>query len=121
MSVKDHFRPVNNFVSGIPFTLRTMLRNLPKVGVGNGKPLSLALALYDKQLMFIEAVMCGRCPVEREDKAADIAAKLIIDAAFIHQSIAATGYQIGDFPYDDVAEQLLPKKTEVPDEHTADC
>lgn len=115
MSVKDHIKPVNNFVSGIPLTLRNMLRSLPKVGVGNGKPLSLALSLYEKQLKFIEAVMSGRCPVEREDKAAEIAAKLILDAAFVHQAIASTGYQIGDFPYDDLADIILPKPSDIAD------
>lgn len=110
MSVESQLKPLKNHVLGIPPQVQMMLRTM-RPAKEMTKPLGLALELYERNLKFIEAIMSGRCPVEREEKAAQVAAHLILDTAFIHNAIAGTGYQIGDFPYNYLADRILPRET----------
>lgn len=108
MSVRDHIGPLKSHRLGIPPEVMRMMRHMSDTKPANPKLLGESLNLYEMLVKAIEQFMAGRCPVEREDHAAQIAAHFIVDAAFVHSCIAATGYQIGDFPYDDLADKILP-------------
>ena len=45
-----------------------------------------------------------------EQECADLAAHLIIDAAYVNMCLREAGYAAGEFPYDDVADKLFPKQ-----------
>jgi len=45
-----------------------------------------------------------------EQECADLAAHLIIDAAYVNMCLREAGYAAGAFPYDDLADKLFPKK-----------
>lgn len=110
MSVIDHIKPLKKHSLGIPRMIMESLRHLGDVKPCNEKLRSIALEMYEKLLKHIEEALSGHCPAEREDNAAEIAAHLIIDAAFIHQCIAQTDYPIGEFPYNSVAAKLFPEE-----------
>lgn len=107
--LRDHIRPLKHHCSGIPKNIRDALNQLQ---AGDKRYLESALELYEKlakQLESYEKLGDARCPVEREEQAAEIFAHQIVDLAFIHNAIASSGYQIGDFPYNDLADKIFDK------------
>lgn len=117
--LRDHIKPLAHHCSGIPRQIQQQLNILSMLKVSNivgGRQKQLldnALELYDKllkQLESYEKLGNDKCPVEREEKAAEIMAHMIIDLAFVHQAIASTGYQIGKFPYDELTDAIFGEK-----------
>ena len=115
--LRDHIRPLKHHCSGIPKNIRDALNQLQ---AGDKRYLESALELYEKlakQLESYEKLGDARCPVEREEQAAEIFAHQIVDLAFIHNAIASSGYQIGDVPYNDLADKICaPTKSEDTDD-----
>lgn len=115
--LRDHIRPLKHHCSGIPKNIRDALNQLQ---AGDKRYLESALELYEKlakQLESYEKLGDARCPVEKEEHAAEIFAHQIVDLAFIHNAIASSGYQIGDFPYNDLADKIFePTKSEATDD-----
>lgn len=111
MAVVDYIVPITNHHCGIPrlvmYQMKRMNRNSPKAII------DLALKSYEKVLSHIEKALNGDVPSESEAQAADIASHLILDAAFIHDCLRHAGCIIGDFPYDYLADRILPKKETV--------
>ena len=70
----------------------------------------MAAELYEFQLRRIEQLLSGNAPVGHEQECADLAAHLIIDAAYVNMCLREAGYAAGEFPYDDVADKLFPKQ-----------
>lgn len=110
MSVRDKIGPLKTHCLGIPPNIMRDMRHMADQSPPNQKMLSESLKLYENLLRYIEDMMDGRCPVEREEHAAQVAAHFIVDAAFVHQCVAATGYMIGEFPYNDLADKILPAR-----------
>lgn len=117
--LRDHIKPLAHHCSGIPRQIQQRLNMLSvlkasKIIGGREKQLlDDALDLYDKllkQLESFEKLGNEKCPVEREDKAAEIMAHMVIDLAFVHQAIACTGYQIGEFPYNDLTDKIFGER-----------
>ena len=115
--LRDHIQPLKHHCSGIPKNIRDALNRLQ---AGDKRYLESALDLYDKLLKQVdsyEKLGDARCPVEKEEHAAEILAHQIVDLAFIHNAIASSGYQIGDFPYNDLADKIFaPIKSEATDD-----
>lgn len=114
MALSDHVKPLKKHTSG----LRTEVRMFLMYGLQNKKGLDLALKLYEgilKQIETYEHVADAKCPEEREEKAAEHWAHLIVDAAFIHFCIQRVDYPIGKFPYDYLVDKLYPPE-EKPEE-----
>ena len=95
--IRDLIRPLQHHTCGIPPQIRTGMRHMS----GNQKLIDMSAELYEFQLRRIEQVLSGNAPVGHEQECADLAAHLIIDAAYVN---------MGEFPYDDVADKLFPKQ-----------
>ena len=117
--LRDHIQPVRHHCSGIPLEIRKQLNVLAlaktiKMDEGvRTKLLDQALELYEKllaQCENYEKIGDARCPVEKEEHAAEILAHQIIDLAYIHNAIVSSGHQLGDFPYNDLADKIFGAK-----------
>lgn len=117
MAVLDHVRPLQKHVMGIPPEVMMGLKNLRPFS--NPKMIALGVSLYERLLQKIEVISSGKVPVEHEQEAADIAGHLIVDAAFIHNCIMRAGYQAGEFPYNHLADKLIPRKKVITDASSA--
>lgn len=113
--LRERLRPLQHHVLGIPKEVQEQLKHLKtmRVSIVNTEYVQLisrAESLYQhllKQAKSYEAVADAKCPEEKLDHAAELFAHQILDLAFIHDAIASTGYPIGEFPYNDVADQLF--------------
>ena len=112
MSVESHIRPLAHHSLGIPHQIVVGMRRMSVTGTP--RLVTLALRTYEQLLSFIEAGLEGKglkggIPIEHEQDAADYVAHLIIDAAYVHGCLRAAGYTlVGDFPYDHLADRILP-------------
>lgn len=109
MAVTDYLRPVEHHTCGIPPLVMMSLRNFslsaPK------RLVDLARETYDNLCGRIEDCLSGRgVPVDKEELAAEIAAHLIIDAAYLHDRLRVAGALVGPFPYDYLADRIMPRK-----------
>lgn len=104
--IKDLIRPLQHHTCGIPPQIRTGMRHMS----GNQKLIDMSAELYEFQLRRIEQALSGNAPVGHEQECADLAAHLIIDAAYVNMCLREAGYAAGAFPYDDLADKLFPKK-----------
>ena len=120
--LRDHIKPVRHHCSGIPLEIRKQLNVLAlakTIKFDEGVRLKLldqALELYEKllnQCEKYEQIGDARCPVEKEEHAAEILAHQIIDLAYIHNAIRSSGYQLGDFPYDDLVDKIFGANSDV--------
>lgn len=111
MSVRDHIGPVGKHHIGLAPGLTRVFKSLIFRPV-NPRALSLALEVYEGMLKTIEQVLAGKASVKDEEQAAQLAAHMILDAAFIHNCIGSAGYPIGKFIYDDLADKLFPRGNE---------
>ena len=108
MAVIDYIKPLEHHTSGLPPMVMFYMRQLnPDY---DRKFIDLAQEAYEKLLRFIEQGLHGDVPVDSEQKAAEAVSHLILDAAFVHDRLCAAGVVVGAFPYDYLAEKLLPKK-----------
>ncbi len=117
--LRDHIQPIQHHCSGIPIEIRKQLNVLAlakTIKMDEGvriKLLDQALELYEKlldQCEKYEKIGDARCPVEKEEHAAEILAHQIIDLAYIHNAICSSGYQLGDFPYNDLVDKIFGAK-----------
>lgn len=110
MSIEDKIRPLAHHSLGIPHQL---LPGLRRMGVRTTpQHVVVALRAYERLLRLIEQGLAGvNVPADHEQDAADYVAHIIVDAAFLHNCIRAAGYTlIGDFPYDHLADRIVPVK-----------
>lgn len=108
MSVEDHIRPLKHHTIGFPPMMRAGLRRM-RIET-TPRHVAVATRAYERLLHIIEAGLAGNVPVEREQDAADYVAHVVIDAAYLHHCIRASGYHlIGDFPYDYLADKVMPR------------
>lgn len=108
MAVIDHIKPLKNHSCGIPPQVMFHMKRLDKQS--SKRMIDLALQSYDKVLSLIEKALHGDVPVDSEERAAEYASHLILDAAFIHDCLSQAGCIVGKFPYDHLADRLLPKE-----------
>ena len=108
MAVIDYIKPLEHHTSGLPPMVMFYMRQL-NPGYDR-KFIDLAQEAYEELLRFIEQGLHGDVPVDSEQKAAEAVSHLILDAAFVHDRLCAAGVVVGAFPYDYLAEKLLPKK-----------
>ena len=111
MAVADYIMPIQNHHSGIPpqfmYHMKRLNKQSPKAMI------DLAIKSYEKVLTYIERALNGDVPSESEAQAADIASHLILDAAFMHDCLSHAGCIVGKFPYDYLADKILPRKETV--------
>lgn len=108
MAVIDYIKPLEHHTSGLPPMVMFYMRQLNPGS--DRKFIDLAQEAYEKLLRFIEQGLHGDVPVDSEQKAAEAVSHLILDAAFVHDRLCAAGVVVGAFPYDYLANKLLPKK-----------
>lgn len=116
MSVREKLKPVENHVTGIPSNIFLVLK-----GVGPHTPRKLldpVRTAYDKQARLIEATLDGKdlegfpIPSDKEELAAEMVAHMIIDHAFLHEALSRAGYPVGAYPFEDMADLILPRAKE---------
>lgn len=110
MAVIDYIKPLEHHTSGLPPMVMFYMRQLNPGLDLDRKFIDLTQEAYEKILRFIEQGLHGDVPVNSEEKAAEAVSHLILDAAFVHDRLCAAGVVVGAFPYDYLAEKLLPKK-----------
>lgn len=108
MAVSDYLRPVEHHSMGIPPNVLQQLVRMTEYSPQS--MIDLAMRSYENILGHIEKGLRGDVPVQSEQAAAEYVSHLIIDAAFFHHHLRRVGCLIGDFPYDDLAERILPSK-----------
>ena len=108
MSVVDHIKPIEHHALGIPQVMLFHVRNFnpqsPSWMIG------IVQETYEKLLRFIEQGLHGNVPIASEEAAAEYVSHLILDAAFLHDRLTAAGVVLGKFPYDYLADRILPRK-----------
>lgn len=110
MSIEDKIRPLTHHSLGIP---RQLLPGLRRMSIKvTPRHVVVALRAYERLMKLIEQGLAGvNVPADHEQDAADYVAHIIVDAAFLHNCIRASGYSlIGDFPYDHLADRIVPVK-----------
>lgn len=107
MAVVDHIKPLENHSSGIPPQVMFHMKRLNTQS--SKRMIDLAMQSYDKVLRLIEKGLSGDVPVDSEQRAAEYVSHLILDAAFIHDCLCHAGCVVGKFPYDYLADKLLPR------------
>lgn len=116
MAVKDYLKPLVEHRSGIPSNVMLMMRGFgPNTSRKMVEPLVRA---YEKQVRLIEVTLEGKdlegfpIPADKEELAAEMVAHQIVDTAYLHDRLRAAGAPIGEFPFDWVAEIILPRDEE---------
>ncbi|MBQ3569572.1 MAG: hypothetical protein IJA20_02740 [Methanocorpusculum sp.] len=107
MAVIDHIKPLEHHSCGIPPQVMFHMKRLDKQS--SKRMIDLAMSSYDKLVYLIEKALHGDVPVDSEERAAEYASHLILDAAFIHDCLCHAGCIVGAFPYDHLADRILPK------------
>ena len=113
MSVESHIRPLHNHCLGIPPVVQQGLRRM-NIFTTPKSQIAVVVRTYERLLKIIDAGLKGNLPVEHEQQAADHVAHVVIDAAYLHGCLRAAGYKlVGDFPYDYLADRIIPAKSDV--------
>lgn len=110
MAVIDHIKPLEHHTCGIPPQVMFHMKRLNTQS--SQRMVDLAMRSYDKVIALIEKGLHGDVPVDSEERAAEYVSHLILDAAFIHDCLCHAGCIVGAFPYDYLADRLLPKEKE---------
>lgn len=123
MSVVDKLKPVESHVCGMPWTAKAIIDTLsPTSSVSRKQAVYNA---YKQNCTIIDKALSGEwlkdAPLDsrdkNEEKLALFTAHLILDTAYIHQRLCQAGFDMERFPYDTLADKVLPKKEEDADEH----
>lgn len=110
LRVEDFLGPVGHYRPFIPEFLRKEIIGM--TAFSSSERMSLLESTYYEALTFVEDILDERVPLETEadaQKAADLAARLIIDAAWLHQQCCRIGLPVGSFPYNHFASVLFPE------------
>lgn len=101
--IADKLRPVREHRSGISDRTKAALLAPGANDLGK-KVLDSLCSLIDKTLAG------AGCKVDDEQQAADFAAHLMIDAAWVFEVLHLHGVKLGQFPYDQYADRIIPCK-----------
>lgn len=108
MAIEDYIKPVEDHVSGIPSIIRAVIANLSLQS--SQRTISVIRTAYDSNVKLIEDTLAGKdVPLDKEEMAAGMVSHLILDTAFIHDALSRAGVPVGPFPFDYLADKLMPK------------
>lgn len=117
MSVREKLQPVQDHRTGIPSTVLPILRG---IGPHSSKQmLDVFRRTYDQLVLVVERMLEGQAPdgygvipPEDEERCAEVVAHQIIDLAFLHDRLSYAGLDMGEFPFDDLADKIMPKEAD---------
>ena len=92
--IRGLIRPLRHQTCGIPPQIRTGMRRMS----GNQKLIDMSAELYELELRRMEQARSGNAPVGHEQECADLAAHLVIDAAYVNMCVREAGYAGGACP-----------------------
>lgn len=102
--IADKLRPQAHHRSGITDRTKALLLS--------GRHNDMGKKIFDNICGLIDKTLEGKgCKVDEEQQAADFAAHLIIDAAWVFEVLHLHGINLGAFPYDEYAVKLFPDAT----------
>lgn len=101
-------RAPDGFRSGIPPEYRARMESLSPTQSGEVDKVETTFNLL---CGMIDRLLSGKSDtgkVHDEQYLADVASRLIIDAAYVHRCLVQAGVMVDPFPFDKYAEKLCP-------------
>lgn len=111
MAIEDFIKPLDGHKPGFPKQIVGIIKNLNMFSHDMLK--FLAEESYHRLLEMIDRGLSGQgVKVDEEEMAALYVSHLIVDAAILHNACRRAEINVGSFPYDYLADRLIPHKKE---------